>query len=139
MREHGYAEIREFDRLLREHKLEHRIRYAAPVLLPIVGHRLDVPYAYRNGLLNLVLPKRFSAHESTALHTAYDLAVDGDLLSRYPEGGIKRKLVVIAAYEAPQRNIRQKIHNLLSEFGVRDVSENELPDFVAEIEREAHE
>jgi len=138
LRERGQAEIPELDQLLRQRKVAGKIQFNVPVTLPIVGRRLEFPYAYRNGLLNLIRPKRFPAHEGSALNSAYTLAVDGDLLSRHPEGGIKRQLIVVSAFEDPQSGLSMKIHNLLDEFGVRDVPVTGLAHFIAEIEREAH-
>lgn len=137
-RERGYVEIPELDRLLRDRRLESRIRFGLSVPLPIVGRRLEIPYAYQNGVLNLIRPKRFPAHEAAALNSAYSLAVDGDLLFRHPEGGVDRKLIVVSAYDAPRSDLERKIHDLLGEFGVRDISVDRVPDLVAEIERYAH-
>jgi len=138
LRAGGYAEIPELDRLLRDRKLDNKVQFDLSISLPIVGRQLEIPYAYRNGVLNLIRPKRFAAHEGSALKSAYGLAVDGDLLARHPDAGSRRKLIVVSAYETPRSGFETKIHDLLGDFGVREVPTTGLLDFVAEIEREAH-
>jgi len=58
-------------------------RNSVTVKVPIEGRSLHVPYAYRNGAMNLMLPQLFSCQQAPAVRTAVQLAVAGDLLQRF--------------------------------------------------------
>ena len=53
------------------------------VEVPVLGRELRVPYAYRNGALNLVKPQPFPESEERAASVAARLALQGDLLYRH--------------------------------------------------------
>ena len=62
------------------HRLEQagRAQLNLDVTVPIVGRHLRVPYAYRNGAVNLVKPQLFPEPEDRAIGTAMRLAIEGD-------------------------------------------------------------
>ena len=109
------------------------------VMIPEYG-KLEVPYAYRNGVLNLVRPEGFPIDVSSATAKANDLAVKGHLLFRHPdELGKQRKLIIVGGFDssAPEE-LKHRIEFVLNEHDARLVREDRLDDFVEEVKREAH-
>jgi hypothetical protein len=102
--------------------------------------RLEVPYAYRNGVLNLVRPEGFPIDVYSSTTKANDLAVKGHLLFNHPDQqGKTRKLVVIGGFDnsAPE-DLKHRIEFVLKEHDARLVREDRLDEFVAEVRRDAH-
>lgn len=116
----------------------------APILrdqtveIPILGHKLAAPYAYRNGTLNYVKPQGFSAIEDSALQSASHLGVQGHMLHKHPDPdtNIERRLVVVADFEDPR--LRPRISQLFEEFMVRLVPYHEVKAFAEEVRKQAH-
>jgi hypothetical protein len=126
-----------FQRLLQEGRAV--MDYSAKV--PVVGKTVRVPYAYRNGAVNLVKPEKFSDVESVATDTAMKLAIEGDLLQRYgkdQEG--EKKLIVVPTFggEKPNPDVENRVVRVLKEYQVKTVVPADLLQFVAEVEKEAH-
>jgi hypothetical protein len=134
-------ELRELDQLLRQPKLENRIQFDKRVRVPLIGRELRVPYAYQNGALNLIKPHRFPESEDTATSAAMRLAVQGDLLYRHKEDEIERRLIVVSTFGQSQvdQSLRDRISKILEEYHTRLVPQAKIPEFVREIDREAHE
>lgn len=64
--------------------------------LPIFGQEFKVPFAYRNGALNLVKPKSFS---QKAPQHALDLAIRGNLINKHGvENDTNSRLVVVSKF-----------------------------------------
>jgi len=96
-----------------------------------------VPYAYQNGVLNLIRPEAFS--ENSAEAKGNDLAVKGHLVSRHPESGKPQKLIVVGGFDAAApESLKRRIEFILEECDARLVREEKLDEFVEEIRREAH-
>ncbi len=122
-------------------KQEGRARMPWNVELPIVRRGLMIPYAYHNGAWNLVRPKMFSSDEGFAIGQAQQLAVDGDLLRRFgadAEG--EKRLVVVTAFERGENvpDLESRVGNLFKEYQVRTVRQPEVPEFLREVELQAH-
>ena len=100
-----------------------------------------MPYAYRNGEWNLVVPKLFPSEEGRAIGAAQQLAIDGDLLRRHSDNGDGRKqLVVVSKFEAADSNTvetENRIQRLFQEYSIKSVRESNIEDFAAEVETEA--
>jgi hypothetical protein len=109
--------------------------------IPICGLRLQIPYAFQNGVWNLVKPYRFSSEEGPAMGTAMRLAVEGDLLSKHGKDDQgEKKLIIIPAFEnkdLPQ-TLKTKVTQVLAEYNVDTIAENNLPDFLRHVEETAH-
>jgi hypothetical protein len=125
-----------FQRLLKEG----RGLLDLPVKVPLLGKTLKIPYAYRNGEVNLLKPTRFSPAEAAATDGAVKLSIEGDLLQRYgqDEMGKKRLIVVSSSARAtadpdPQERVAHP-----QRLPCPRRSSSELPEFVRQVEREAH-
>ena len=126
------------------HQLEHegRARLNWNVDIPIVRRGLRIPYAYRNGVWNLVRPKLFSNDEGPAIGEAQKLAVDGDLLRKHgtDEEGEKR-LVVLTAFEPGENvaDLENRVADLFREYEVATVRHPDVPQFLTQVEQQAHQ
>jgi len=131
-------EIARLEQVFRRPSMQRRVLFDPPVIVPVIGRELKVPYAYRNGQLNLVKPQRFPADKATTI--AMHLAIEGDLLRRYPESGEKRQLIVVSAFAGTvaANGLRERVDKVLGEYEVRVVHEDEIQEFGKEVEREAH-
>jgi hypothetical protein len=126
-----------FRRLKQEGRAELNLR----VEIPILRRELRVPYAYRNGVWNLVRPKVFSSDEGAAIAQAQQLAVDGDLLQRKDAcADGERRLVVLTAFEPTRdmNDLESRITGLFDAYDVRSVRQRDVRDFMAEVESQAH-
>ena len=126
------------------HRLERagRAQLNLTLNVPVLERPLRVPYAYRNGDLNLVKPHKFSAQEGEAMKAAVSLAVQGDLLQRHLPYQEDRKhhLTVVPSFETSGDGQWARTHvcRVLEEYQVKVVPEDRIPAFVANVEQEAH-
>ena len=93
-----------------------------------------MPYAYRNGAVNLVYPQTFAA-QGTA--TAERLAVEGDLLRWHPRNGTEHHLIVVASFEGGGSDTASTVTGLLGEYKVDCFTQDQIPELVRKVEREA--
>lgn len=116
-----------------------RVHIPERVIVPVLGRRIVVPYAYQNGILNLVKPEIFPKGKK-ADNTAMRLAIEGDLLHRHPEGTMQRRLIVVSAEESPSMaaETEERVAPLFDEYGVRLVRRSQTADFAREVEAQAH-
>ncbi|WP_166822570.1 DUF3037 domain-containing protein [Thalassoroseus pseudoceratinae] len=121
-------------------ELEGRAQLDVKVTVPVLQRSLNVPYAYQNGVWNLVKPQRFSSKESASIKTAMGLAMEGDLVKRHgtkPQNDAR--IIVVLSFDEPENTaLVSKVDSLFNEYHVETVAKNRIPDFVAKVEREAH-
>ena len=110
------------------------------VKVPVLERTLEVPYAYRNGCLNLVRPQRFPSREATSMDSAMRLAIEGNLVKRHgTTQSADTQLIVVSSFEEEQNtDLVSKVNTLFDEYEVQSVSENRISEFVAKVEYEAH-
>ena len=70
----------ELNRLFSRPDLKHKILKNEQVQVPVTGTVRQAPYAFRNGVLNLVCPLTMTAN---TLNEANKLTVDGNLLNKH--------------------------------------------------------
>jgi len=109
------------------------------ITVPVYKRRMEIPYAYRNGVMNLVKPYVF-AETRRAETQAATLAVNGDLIRKHPVDGEQRELIVISTQESPkqEREIEDHVQPLFAEYGVRLVRPAQAEAFANEVELSAH-
>jgi len=139
-RERREPEIPALDQVFRRDSLQSRVLFDHQVSIPVLRRPLRVPYAFRNGVLNLVKPQRFPADESRATSAAMRLASEGELLHRHPEKGERRQLIIVSAFEAAaaSSDLPTRVDSVLGEFHVRVVHEDGIEAFAEEVEQQAH-
>lgn len=118
---------------------EQKIWDPKPITVPILRRKLDVPYAFQNGAVNLVKPQVFAGNRR-AETTAANLALMGNLFANHDIDGERYKLIVVSTVEdeKQEREIDRHVEPLFNEFGVRLVRPNTAAEFAAEVERIAH-
>lgn len=108
------------------------------ILVPVYRRKIDVPYAYRNGVVNLIKPHVFpETHRAES--QAAELAINGDLIQRYSDDEQKR-LIVLSTHETPKqaREIDEHVQPLFREYKVRLVRAAEIDDYANEIRESTH-
>jgi hypothetical protein len=107
--------------------------------VPVIEREINVPFAYQNGVLNLIRAEPFPDLEKSAIGTALRLAAEGDLIERHSAAtGMPAKLIVISvADDAPSRAaIDERLERLFLEFQVRFVRQSRVSEFVRQVEHE---
>lgn len=119
-------------------RLKDRMHFDLSVEVPFANRTIQIPYAYRNGVNNLIRPQAFGPN---AADTGLRLAAEGELLQKYPEENAEpRKLILLPKIErvtAPAL-LRSSLTELFNRFDIRTVWEDQLERFEAEVEKEAH-
>ena len=133
--------ISKLDSVFQDLERQGRARLNWNINIPVLGRPLHVPYAYRNGVWNLVKHYHFSTQEGTALRAAERLAIEGDLLFKNPtDENEQTKLVVVSSFEKDEdtSDIRGRVENVLRIYNVKTVSDTQVNSFLAEVKKEAH-
>jgi len=122
-----------FSRLSSEGRAE--LNYHAK--LPVFGQEFTVPFAYRNGVLNLVKPQRFSHR---APQQALNLAIRGDLIHKHGlEDAPNPNLVVVSRFDIPcDPEFISHVDRVLEEYSVKHIRQSEVSEFAERIDVEAH-
>jgi hypothetical protein len=109
------------------------------ITVPVYKRRLEIPYAYRNGVINLVKPHNFPANRRAETQAA-SLAVNGDLIRKHPVDGERQQLIVVSTQETTgqAKEIGDHVAPLFKEYGVRLVRPGEAEAFAKEVEMSAH-
>lgn len=105
--------------------------------LPVFGQEFTVPFAYRNGVLNLVKPKFFN---QKAPQHALDLAIRGDLINKYGVGDATNpRLIVVSKFRADcDPNFMLHVDEVFKEYRVKHVRQSEIEEFANSVEAEAY-
>jgi Protein of unknown function (DUF3037) len=111
------------------------------VTVPVLGRQLRVPYAYRNGVWNLVKPYQFSGQEASALVAATRFAIEGDLLFKHEsENHGKKQLIIVSSFERVTQSddLQNRVQEVLHEYNVKTVLDTQITEFLSQVELEAH-
>lgn len=133
--------IPELDRIFRRPSIEPRAKFNLEIPIPLLGDTVHVPYAFQNGVQNLVRPERFSARQGLAKNRSEQLALEGDLIQRNPGGdGIERKIVIVAKLpgEGFDDVFPSRLRSLFGEYKIRLVMMEQIEAFANEIEQTIH-
>ena len=107
---------------------EGRAKLDYETTLPVLGQEFTVPYAYQNGVLNLVKPHLF---ERNSAKSALDLAIRGDLIEKHGvDDHQKSRLVVISKF-APKcdPDFVRHVDQLFSQYSVKHVHSDNVKEF----------
>lgn len=102
--------------------------------VPVMQRTIRVPYAYQNGVLNLVRPEVFSADKGRAQQLASFLTVEGTFIAM----GQKARLIVVSAESDPAvaRHAEEQVAPVFDAFDVKFVRRDQVADFAKSVERE---
>lgn len=125
-----------FTKLHSEGRAELDIR----VKVPVLSRSINIPYAYQNGSLNLIKPHRFSSRENSSEGAAMRLAMEGDLLQRHgTDHGVNARLIVVSAFDIEcSPGLVRRVSSLFGEYDIKNVAGDEIDEFIASVEIEAH-
>lgn len=126
------------DRVFRSPELVKRIQFNQFVSVPIVNKHIRIPYAYRNGILNLVKPQLFTQDR---IPTAMQLAVEGDLIQTNPENSERSNFILVPKFDnkiAKHSSLRRSLSDLFNKYKIRTVWKEELYEFMEEVKKQAH-
>lgn len=109
------------------------------IIVPVYKRKMDIPYAYRNGVVNLVKPHVFPATRRAESQAA-TLAINGDLIRKHSIHGEEHKLIVVSTQEtiAQAKEIDEHVEPLFREYSVKLVRPRGFDAFANEVERSAH-
>ncbi len=118
---------------------EQKIWKPGQITVPVFKSKLDVPYAFKNGVVNLIKPQVFSATKQAETQAA-KLAVNGDLIQREMIDGERHKLIIVSTQETREQSkeIDEHIAPLFEAYNVRLVRPNDADAFAQEVEQNAH-
>lgn len=124
-----------FDRLEEQEK----IWKPGTITVPVSNATFEVPYAYRNGAVNLVKPFVFFPNKRAETQAA-TLAVTGDLIRKHPIDEEDRQLIVVSTKETPEqeKEINDHVAPLFEEYDLRLIRPDEVDAFASEVESSAH-
>ena len=120
------------DTAFRSLRFEGRIQFRQTVKIPVVDIELRVPYVYKNGCRNLVVPRHF-----TQVQPAMQLAFESIMLAKHAADS---RLIVIPSFEKRQAmdGIEGRVTRILEETPARVVMESDLDAFLEEVALGAH-
>jgi hypothetical protein len=109
------------------------------ITVPVYKHKMEIPYAYKNGWVNLVKPHVFPATKHAETQAA-TLAVNGDLIRKHRIEGEMHKLIVVSTQETPEqaKEVSEHVAPLFKEYGVRLIRPHDADAFAKEVEQTAH-
>lgn len=109
------------------------------IIVPVYKRKIEIPYAYRNGVVHLVKPHVFLANKRAETQ-AVTLAINGDLIQRHSIDGKKQKLIVVSTQETGKqaREVSEHVEPLFREYGVRLIRPGDAEAFAIEVEQSAH-
>lgn len=118
-------------------RAEGRVWTPGKVQVPEAGDELEIPLAYKNGVVNLVLPRSLAAADRPKSKLP-KLGYHGLLIDRHEVQGEKSKLVVMSTNPTADEDAEKQYAEVLADFQVRFVPYAKSDAFAAEVEREAH-
>lgn len=121
-------------RIFKQPKLNNLIQFDIAVQLPVIDREIRFPYAYRNGILNLVKPQKLSTGLQ-GIEKAMVLAYEGELIKND-----ERQLVVVLFTEKSDVGLKTELEaaKVLQHKKVKVVTRKDLPEFEQEILSQAH-
>lgn len=116
---------------------EGRAKLDYEATLPVLGQEFTVPYAYQNGVLNLVKPHQFERNSAKA---ALDLAIRGDLIKKHGVNDQQNSRLVVISKFAPkcEPDFVRHVDQLFSDYSVKHVPADTVEQFASQVEAEAH-
>lgn len=116
---------------------EGRARLDYETSLPVLGQHFTVPYAYQNGVLNLVQPHLFERNSARA---SLDLAIRGDLIKKHGVNDHQESRLIVISKFSPkcEPDFVRHVDQLFSEYSVKHVHSGDVEKFADQVEAEAH-
>lgn len=129
------------DQVFQQLSSQGRAKLNIDVTIPVLQRRLEIPYAYQNGVFNLVKPHCFSGQESAAVNTAMRFAIEGDLIFKHPiDLQPKSQLIVVPTFDRADVSdtLERRIDDILRQYNVKTVLANQVDAFADDVLQHAH-
>lgn len=126
--------VPELDRVFKPLLNSPRIQANLDVTVPLIKKKIKVPYAFQNGVLNLVKPHPFPAKRGHAKNTALTLAAEGNLLYQRHDGG-GQQLIVVPVFNSLEEmyEIENEIEDVFALHNTRMVLRRDIPGLQEEV------
>jgi len=130
--------IKDLDTFFRKRRTYKRVYLNKKISLPDFGLNIKAPYAYENGVLNLIKTVSFGNQEKKALDEAWKWAAQGGIIrSHGSDNGNESQLVVVSKrFPTSGNGLKKHISRIFKEYQTRLVTGPEIPEFLKEIERD---
>ncbi len=111
------------------------VRENVEVEIPAFGRVDEFPFAWQNGVLNLVQPVRFTAPRAGSLEqTACRRAIEGQSLRRSENALYGRcELNIVGQFQAEDQHGRDIVHRILSESNVELIESTRIESYIKKI------
>lgn len=119
--------------------LEGKLERDKKITLPVVEREIKIPFAYRNGVTNLILPAHFSTG-ADGIHKAMRIAFEAELVKKIPPNGTSGhalQVVVDTEDSKEGREIEALVIRIIETNG-EAVSARDLDSFVQKVIQQAH-
>jgi hypothetical protein len=120
-------------------KVSRKVWAPGRIEVPVIGRSIDIPYAYRNGIVNYIKPAIF-ADDARVDDRAARLALEGDQLHKNPEEGLagktERQLIVVSA-AASDAQVEKRVAPFFEAYGVKYIHKDDADQFAERVLREA--
>jgi len=118
---------------------QHKIWKPGTITVPVYKRKLEIPYAYKNGVVNLIKPHVFPSSRRAETQAA-EFAINGDLIQKHPIDGERQKLIIVSTQETVEQaaEIDEHVEPLFKEYGVRLIRPQDADAFASEVEQSAH-
>jgi len=115
-----------------------RIEFNKEVTVPVLGEIRKIPYAYRNGVWNLIRTCGFTGSEKEALKQAELVSFEKDLFAKFSGTESKGMELVVASRFTPElSSLRPRITNLFEKCKVKHFADNQLGELIEKVRAEA--
>jgi hypothetical protein len=134
------AFMRQLKQAMDSPQLVGRVQRDVEVIVPIAGRKLDIPYAYQNGVLNLIKPKVFQAGRDSAIDTAMRLVTEGQLLANNPVNGKRQQLVIVHGFDsdASTSDLQRRMGEVFDRFKISHYPGERVDDLIRLVNETAH-
>jgi len=118
---------------------ESKIWRPGTITVPIYKRKLEIPYAYRNGVVNLIKPHVFPSSKRAETQAA-EFAINGDLIQKHKINGEQQRLIIVSTQETAEQasEVDEHVEPLFREYGVRLIRPRDAEEFAREVEQSAH-
>ena len=117
--------------------LDSLVQENVEIKVPAFGRTQKFPFAWRNGVVNLVDPVQFTAADPTCLEqTACRHAIEGQSLRRHPDKRLGQcELNVIGQFQAEDQHGRDIVNRIFGESEVELIEASSIQSYVEKIQK----
>ncbi len=133
--------LTKINQLFSRPSLKGRIETKKKITLPFVEKIIEFPYAYRNGIQNLIQLPEYSPRNDQWYHKAFELAGEGYSIQKNMDNtNVARKVIIIPIIEqtSGSQKIEKNIRDIFIDHKIEVIESSEVEKYVDRVEDEAH-